>query len=284
MRIPAFIRYFILLSLFVSAPVMSEQSIAEIQYLQGQVWVQRGGQQIELQNGAEVYSGDTLSTADTGKLDIKLWSSLMLKLDANSKISIIPDTDNKDEQVAAGKKIIKVEQGASCIEVDHLLDSTVLLQMGNRVSVNLKKPLEVCLSTDVGESHIQLIKGSVELLQLTNATLIALSQADSEISFFNDGTYQLKSPGEVVEPVVLAQQKRDVFKVYLYSSRSYDSATEVNKRFRNAGHDSKVVQDADDKGSLFRVAVSGFETLSAARAFIENVALNLGVPDAWVAR
>jgi hypothetical protein len=290
MRIAVSIYYIALISLFISAPLLAAGSIAQVQSFFGQVWIQRGDKQIEVNTESEINFGDLISTLDTGQLDLQLWSQLKLTLDANSKIMIMPAANKKEQDAAAEKKIIKLDRGKSCIEIDHELDSAVLFQMGARVTAKFIKPVELCMSTDADKSNIQLIKGSVGLIQLSSSMLIGLSQPGSEISFFDDGTYQLDSAANVTKPaasvieqVDLPEKQKDLFTVYLYSSRFYDSTAEVSKRFRDVGEHSIIIGDADDQGPLYRVAVTDFESLSAARAFIENVAVKLGVKDAWIA-
>jgi hypothetical protein len=294
--------WLMLLSLFVTEQVLAIESISRIHSLQGQVLVQRGEQQIEANTDSDIYFGDSISTSNTGKLGIQLWSQLRLKLDADSKITIIPGTYNTEENTDTIHKIIKLDHGTSCIEVDHLLDSPVLFQMGIRVTANFIKPAELCLSTDVDESHIQLNKGSVELMQLTSSKLIGLNEPGSEISFYDDGSFKLVSASTATPQVIPTEEPKKspktespkasfktdhrnrFYNVYLYASRSYDSSETVNQRLRDSGYKSIVLDEVDDKGHLFRVTVPGFETLTAARVFVDKVAVALDIHDAWVAR
>jgi hypothetical protein len=316
MRIPVSIYYIVLFTLFAAVPVLAAESISQIQSLRGQVWVQRGDEKIEVNTESEIYFGDLISTSDTGQLAIQLWSQVILKLDANSKITIIPTsnnsaTNNKEEKAAALQKIIKFSHGTGCIEIRYLLDSPVLFQMGERVTVNFIKPVELCLSSNIDESHFQLIKGSVEIRQLTSSMLIALNQPGSAISFYDDGTFNLVSASSVApqvdpsedlkEPPITenpiessetedskvspkTDDPNESYTVYLNSSRSYQATAEVNRRLLDSGYSSVVIDLIDDKGPLFRVSVPNFETATAARTFVDMVAGTLGIHDAWIER
>jgi hypothetical protein len=195
----------VLALLLVFAPLMAAQSIAQIQSLQGQVWVQRDNEKIALNTESEIHTGDSISTSESARLVVQLWSQLKLKLDANSEIAIIPGAKDKPGAVATIQKFIKLEYGSGCIDIGHVADSGILLQLATRVSLTLRRPAELCLSSNADETHIQLISGSVEVLQAASSMLIALNQPGSEIRFFDDGDYKLQTPSSATETQVIPQ-------------------------------------------------------------------------------
>ena len=443
MRFRHSISYTAMLALFVAAPILAVESISQTQSLEGQVWVQRGNDEFEASISLENQSGDLISTSDSGRLETRLWSDVNLRLDPSSKVLIISNADKKNKAATVVYKMIKLEYGASCIEVDQLMQSEVLFQVADRVTIKLNKPVEICLSTDFDKSHIRLIKGRVELMQLSNSMLIALNEPGSEINFFNGGIFSLVSPtsaspqvmptqdpkdflntknlarkedlkksseavdskaaslpeapakpgekeaptapsksveleapsistapiglpksesskepskttGEIAQakteepavlskteavkeplptekqetpaetfvpialaepedskeqattvdqkalaktpvPIALTEPKgvgksaqtvdsQELYNVYLHQSRSYESTAEVNRRLRDSGYDSTVIDEIDDKGPLFRISVPDFETALAAREFVDKVVVSLGIHDAWIER
>ncbi len=436
MRIHYSIYYTAILALFVAGPVLAAESISQIQSLEGRVWIQRGDESIEANASSEVYSGDLLSTSDTGRLGTRLWSQMNLKLGASSKVIIVSDENKNRKGSSNAQKMIKLEYGSSCIEIDQFMDSPVLFQVGYRVTINIIKPVELCLSSDDDESQIQLVKGRVELMHLTNSMLIALNEPGSEISFFNGGIFKLLStpsatprfipkedlkafakmkdlkeppkavglkvpaesaaplarseaegPNESAKPedlnqpsntvdlnissnaavpialsktegtkeslktedlketpekvdpkvsskpeVPIALAKIDdskqlpiteqqtisskseaqqvlskpklpialdnaegsdkfskikdtnaVYNVYLHKSRSYEATAAVNRRLTDAGYSSVVIDEIDNQGPVFRISVPNFETITAARGFVDKVVVvSLGIHDAWI--
>jgi hypothetical protein len=210
MRIRTSIYYTAMLTLFVAAPVLAVESISQIQSLQGQVWVERSNERIEANSGSEIYSGDLVSTSDTGRLGTRLWSQVNLKLDANSKIMIVSVASLKGKDSSLNQKMMKLEYGASCIEINDILDLPVFFQIGDRVTIKFINPVELCLSTDAVKSHIKLSKGSAKLMHLSDSIVIALNEAESEISFFNGGIFSLLSPSRA-PPLIINTEDPKTF-------------------------------------------------------------------------
>jgi cell division septation protein DedD len=419
MRIRKSIYYTAMLTLFVTGPVLAAESISQIQSLQGQAWVQRGDKNIELNGASDIYSGDLVSTSHTGRLGTQLWSQVSLKLGANSKIIIISEANKTKENASAAQKIIKLEYGASCVEINDLMDSPVLFQIGGRVTIKFIKPVELCLSSDEDKSEIQLIKGRAELVHLTNSMVIALNEPGSEISFFNGGIFKLvsassaaaqvipmgdlkafskidflnkssstvelkvpsktevpvalpkteslnkmskteepkepskaaglkvsskteapialsktedskesskvknqKTPSKITVPIALSETEglkessktvdqktppkiaapialsntgdsnqpsntkntEGLYNVYLHTRRSYEPTAAVNRRLRESGYSSFIIDEIDNQGPIFRVSVPDFESITAAREFVDKVVVGLGIHDAWIER
>ncbi len=446
MRIRKSIYYTAMLTLFTTGPVLAAESISQIQSLQGQAWVQRGDKNIELNGASDIYSGDLVSTSHTGRLGTQLWSQVSLKLGANSKIIIISEANKTKENASAAQKIIKLEYGASCVEINDLMDSPVLFQIGGRVTIKFIKPVELCLSSDEDKSEIQLIKGRAELVHLTNSMVIALNEPGSEISFFNGGIFKLvsassaaaqvipmgdlkafskidflnkssstvelkvpsktevpvtlpktessnepskteelkepskaaglkvpaqiavpivipktedskesskvldqkvpskteapialsktedskepskvmdqKTPSKITVPIALSETEdlkessktvdqkappriavpialsktddsnepsktkntEELYNVYLHTSRSYEPTAAVNRRLQESGYSSFVIDEIDNQGPIFRISVPNFESITAARGFVDKVVVGLGIHDAWIER
>ena len=445
--------YIAILALLVSAPMLAAESISQIQSLEGQVRVQRGNETLAVSSESEIYSDDLISTSESGRLATLLWSQVNLKLEPSSEIVVISNTNNSSRDASVVLKMIKLAHGASCIEIEHLMSSPVFFQLGDRVTIKFIKPVALCLSTDLKKSHIQLVKGSAELMHLSDSMLIALNEPGSEINFFDGGIFSLGSPSsaspqvistqdskqffkteedlkklpetaglkessstadpkvpskieipvvlpkvegsetlsktdgpkerlgtadstessktvdmklpsetavpvatskpedpkqlpktvdtspppEITVPIALSepedskersnneevaastktgvpevpskiavpialsetensnqpaksddfsktQNTKELYNVYLHKSRAYEATAAINRQLQDSGYSSIVIDEIDNKGPLFTISVPNFETVTAARGFIEKVVVGLGIHDAWIER
>ncbi len=75
-----------------------------------------------------------------------------------------------------------------------------------------------------------------------------------------------------------------VYTVYLFSTRSADIAGEVSEKFRKLGYDTEVLQTRAESVTRYRVAVTGFSDLDAARDYSESVTGTLGVNKTWIGK
>ena len=75
-----------------------------------------------------------------------------------------------------------------------------------------------------------------------------------------------------------------VYTVYLFSTRSADIAGEVSEKFRKLGYDTEVIQTKAESVTRYRVAVTGFSDLDAAREYSESVTGTLGVDQTWIGK
>lgn len=73
-----------------------------------------------------------------------------------------------------------------------------------------------------------------------------------------------------------------IYTVYLFSSKSEESANRVNQKFQKAGHQSEIIVIGQGPSIRYRVGVSGFETRQAARKFSNSVIGKLGISSTWI--
>jgi hypothetical protein len=104
-----------------------------------------------------------------------------------------------------------------------------------------------------------------------------------------------KTPSKTYVPIALSdaegpsqptesQKQKELYNVNLNSSRAYEATAAVNRRLQDSGYSSFIVDEIDNQGPLFRISVPNFETVSAARDFVDKVVDNLGLHDAWIER
>lgn len=74
------------------------------------------------------------------------------------------------------------------------------------------------------------------------------------------------------------------YTVYLFSTRSAVVADQVNERFHQAGHKTRILVNEKDSSIRYRIAVPGFESSQSARDFADSIVGKLGVKDTWIGR
>jgi len=75
-----------------------------------------------------------------------------------------------------------------------------------------------------------------------------------------------------------------VYTVYLYSSRDAEVAAQVNRRFQQAGHDTRIIESTVDSVLRYRVVAAGFESRQAAKNFSDAIEGTLGVTQTWIGK
>jgi len=75
-----------------------------------------------------------------------------------------------------------------------------------------------------------------------------------------------------------------IYTVYLFSTRSEEVAEQVNQRFQQAGHDTRIFGSTSGSVLRYRVVASGFESKQAATNFSDAIVGTLGVTQTWIGR
>lgn len=75
-----------------------------------------------------------------------------------------------------------------------------------------------------------------------------------------------------------------IYTVYLFSTRSEEVANQVNERFQQAGHKTRILVNENESPIRYRIAVPGFESRQSARDFADSMVGKLGVKDTWIGK
>ncbi len=207
----------------------------------------------------------------TGKLiELDIGNSIVIATSPRSHICLLRESD-----------LTSVELYDGSAQVTHSIDpSTIILsQSGTRLQVN--------------------DDGSYELLNPAE-TASQLNTADEPFTTkANTGTQSQSSVPARIEPEVKTanttttggseSQSNDnqpsyVYTVYLFSTRSADKARELNEELQKAGHQSKIIVRQEDASIRYRVAVSDFASMQAAREYADSIVGRLGIFDTWIGK
>jgi hypothetical protein len=301
----------------ISISPANASSITTITELQSPVWVQQNNTKTELGQNSVLKTGDQIITGDSGRVEMLLWSSVALQLDANSEITIGIQPE------------LYIQKGRACFKFTSrpATENKFKLNIGNTMFAAIQNHGDICVLRQRGRSSIMLRSGSVQVTHSVDPNLIVLSEAGTEFRINDNGTYKLLFPGsdglltpEIETPVTVeatieeespsdaldvddgkivtseevttaetglsTQENLSGYKytVYLFSTRSEDVAEEVNRKFLEAGHDTRIYVSETDSGTRYRIAVPGFKSAQAAQMFSDSVVGKLGIRDTWIGK
>ena len=308
---------FIVLIGITSISPANASSIATITKLQSPVWVQQNNTKTELGQNSVLKSGDRIITDVGGRVEMLLWSSVTLQLDANSEITI----DIQPE--------LYIRKGRACIKFVSRPDTKnkFKLNIGNTMFAAMRHQGDICVLREDGMSSIVLRSGSVQITHSVDPNIIVLSEAGTEFRIDDKGSYKLLFPGSndpltlkieipvTVEATIEEDSSSDaldvddgkiviseevtkaetgltteedlsgyIYTVYLFSTRDEDVAEEVNRKFQEAGHDAQIYVSESDSVTRYRIVVSGFKSAEAAQMFSDSVVGKLGIRDTWIGK
>ena len=176
--------------------------------------------------------------------------------------------------------------------------TSINLRAGSVQITNAIDPGMVILSQTGIEFRLD-DEGSYQLLQSTQDAAIADMNTEP---FIVEAITRQDSPaaesGETAPAVAVSEDLQTgepetdasikpagyIYTVYLFSTRSAEVANQVNERFQQAGHKSRILVNEEDSPQRYRVAVPGFESRQAAAEFADSMRGNLGITDTWIGK
>jgi len=172
-------------------------SIAKITALQSPVWVQQNNTKTELGQNSVLRVGDQIITGESGRVEMLLWSNLMLQLNANSEITILAN----QKTVIATTDIqpeLYIQKGRACIKFGSQPDTEnkLKINIGNTMFAAIQHHVDICVRRQDGMSSIILLGGSVQVTHSVDQNIIVLSEAGTEFRIDDKGSYQLLFPND----------------------------------------------------------------------------------------
>ncbi len=159
-------------------------SIATITELQSPVWVQQNDTKTELGQNSVLKIGDRIITGKSGRVEMLLWASVALQLNANSEITINIQPE------------LYIRKGSACIKFTSRpnTENKFKLNIGNTMFAAMQHQGDICVLRQDGMSSIILRSGSVQVTHSVDPNIIVLSEAGTEFRIDDNGSYQLLFP------------------------------------------------------------------------------------------
>ncbi len=201
---------------------------------------------------------------------------------------------------ADGQSSIKLRGGS--VQVTHAVDPNMiilseigtefhieddgsfkLLFPGDDVSaLEIEKPFIVEKVTPADPSEIA-ATGQIDTGELTVAEFEAAGEEEIDSAVKNkaatDGVR-----GAAPEASPWDDVPGYIYTVYLFSSRDKEVAEQVNRRFQQAGHDTRIIESTTGSVLHYRVVAPGFESMRTARNFSDAITGTLGVTETWIGK
>jgi hypothetical protein len=124
--------------------------------------------------------------------------------------------------------------------------------------------------------------------ELTQAEFEATGEEDvpaTSLVTVDKNNAATEEPGAAV-PEISPQNEVSsyIYTVYLFSTRDADVAERVNRKFQQAGHDTRILESTSGSVLYYRVAAPGFESNQAAKNFSDAIVGTLGVKQTWIGK
>jgi hypothetical protein len=299
-------------------------SIATITTLEPPVWVQQNNIKTELSRNSLLKVGDNIITRKMGRVEMRLWSSTMLRLNSNSDITILLEK-NSDVATPYDRPRLYLDKGMACINFLSNADTSneLKLNIGNTMFAVILGQGDICVTRKDGLSSIRLLSGSVQVTHSVDPNLIVLSEIGTEFHIDDKGSFELLFPS-ADDPTSLVRDEFDEedktlataekmsasvkpasaeeapkvepeqprveniyeagYRVYLFSSRSKNVAKKVSQKFQKAGHSTNIYTHKSLSDTFYRIAVPGFKTAIAAKEFSQSIVGTLGITETWIGK
>ncbi len=288
----------------------SASPVARVTALASTVWLHQGDEIRKLTANDELGIGDSIVTGDNGQAEIQLWSDPMLRIYPATEISIQVQ-ENSGESLADGPGALHLQLGKVCARTGPPTSTRrdFVITVADKMIAVIHQSAHICLSRGEDVSSVRLRDGSVEITSSIDQSILVLSEAGIEFNLNDDGTYQLLPPTdpdataeeafitETVEtnatvPAIDATNEAEsdqqagafIYTLYLFSTRSWDVANQVNTKLQQAGHDTRILARENESPARYRVAVSGFDSRQTAEEYAASIVGTLGIRDTWIGK
>jgi len=207
-------------------------------------------------------------------------------------------TGNNFELNVADLLLVAIQQyGHICVSRREGM-SSINLRAGSVQITNILDPGMVVLS-EAGIEFRMDDEGSYQLLPSAEdasmadmnsepfiAEAIAKQESPSPESAETTSDTAVTEDSETIDPETDPGKKASgyIYTVYLFSTRSEEIANQVNERFQQAGHKTRILVNENESPIRYRIAVPGFESRQSASDFADSIVGKLGIKDTWIGK
>lgn len=207
-------------------------------------------------------------------------------------------TGNNFELNVADLLLVAIQQyGHICVSRREGM-SSINLRAGSVQITNILDPAMVILS-EAGIEFRMDDEGSYQLLPSAEDATMAdmnaepfIAEAIAKQEASNPESAETMSDTAVTEGSETVESETDpgenasgyIYTVYLFSTRSEEVADQVNERFQQAGHKTRILVNDNDAPIRYRVALTGFESRQSAGDFADSIVGKLGIKDTWIGK
>jgi hypothetical protein len=192
-----FLTCLVVTSLISIGNATASPGIATITAWNSPVWLQQDDSKTRLVRNSKLSIGASISTGETGRVQMELWESATLQLHTDSEITIRAENDS-DASKSELQPLLYIHQGRACISYTAQTGSKgqFKVNMGNTTFAAIHHHGKICVLRNNGQNYIKLRAGSVQITHSVDPDIIILSESGSEIHMEDSGSYRLLFPGD----------------------------------------------------------------------------------------
>jgi len=282
--------YLAVAALFLFSPVAV--FAAEIEGLQPPAWLERAGQKLPLRPGMMLQKSDVVETGKGGRLLIVLADGSFVKLGEQAQLAL-ESLNEGDAQDGVLKGVFDVVKGAfryTAGAAARLLSRDIKVKVAT-TTVGIRGTDVWGLSQD-GGATVCLIEGKIHVQNPVRGEFVM----DQPLSFFVAPRAGEPHPVAPVDPDKLKKWSAETdlahghgvmlpgggWIVQLGSHRDEASARAVEKQLLENGVPVELTTVQLKERTFYRLRVSGFDTQQDAKAFVDTVRGQPGIPKPWV--
>jgi hypothetical protein len=181
-----------------------------------------------------------------------------------------------------------VTSSALMTPVDENQTSEDFLVLENATANKTDTPVKITLEPEVESTADNKITEEIgdKVSEPDNISDEMLATIDPYISNTQSPAIVIPFPikEENPEPIVEKSKSETIYTVYLFSARSEEVARKANRKFQKAKLNTEIITNNSDSVTRFRVAVSGFKSLQAAKDFSSSIVGKHGIKDTWIGK
>ena len=183
-------RLFVLISITCSLNA-NASPMASFTAIEPTAWLKQGDIKSKLSRDSVVEFGDQIITSDTGKVEVRLDSTITMQIDVNSEISI-HETKNIDTSDVKNLYEVVIHNGQVCVQYNSKSGTAEKfnLNIGGSTFVSIDFEGEVCVQRQKNLSELNLLKGSIQVTHAVNPDLLVLSESGTILSIDDKGEFQ----------------------------------------------------------------------------------------------
>lgn len=276
------------------APVLAAGAEAEVEELQMPAWLTRDGKRQPLAPGAQLKSGDTITTGDGSRVLLRLAEGSAVKLGENARFELASLTQKREGSQQRFSASLELRQGAFRLTTppDDKGKST------RDIAVKFPTLTATVVGTDLwgksadGQEIVALIDGKINVARRGDAP-VAMTEARTVYIAPPD------APPRPVSAITLAQlnayaQETELqpgagvagrvgnYKIYAARTPNQQEALAVYERLRDAGY-AAAIQPAVSQGKqIYQVRIAGILTEADGVAVAIKLRVQLGLQDVHV--
>ena len=277
-----------------STPVSAASTEAEVEELQMPAWLTRDGKRQPLAPGAQLRSGDTITTGDGSRVLLRLAEGSAIKLGENARFELANLAQTRESGQQRFNATLELRQGAFRFTTppDDKAKST------RNIEVKFPTLTATVTGTDLwgksaeGQEIVALIDGKINVARrgdppvaMTEARTVYIAPPDAPprpVSAITLAQLNAYAQETELQPGAGVASRVGNYKIYAARTPNQQEALAVYERLRDAGY-AAAIQPAVSQGKqIYQVRITGILSEADGVAVAIKLRVQLGLQDVHV--